>query len=172
MRTAKYRNHLPQLNGKVMLSDGGMETTLVFHQNIDLPYFSATHLLRMENGEQVIRDYFKPYIEIALASKRGLILGTPTWRASPDWAKAMNYTPAEMAETHRRAAALLASIRDAHETQSSPLLISGDIGPRGDGYVPGSKMTAQEAMEYHQPQMELFATTETDMVTALTLNYV
>jgi homocysteine S-methyltransferase len=172
MTTAKYRNRLPQLNGTVMLSDGGMETTMVFHNKIDLPFFSAAHLLRIENGEQIICDYFKPYIEIALASKRGLILGTPTWRASPDWAAAMNYTPAEMEETHRRAVALLAEIRNAHETRSSPFLISGDIGPRGDGYVPGAQMTADEATDYHLPQMQLFASTEADMVTALTLNYV
>ena len=83
MATAKYRNRLPQLNGTVMLSDGGMETTMVFHKNIDLPFFSATHLLRIENGEQIICDYFKPYIEIALASKRGLILGHPNLARKP-----------------------------------------------------------------------------------------
>ncbi|MCA8928382.1 MAG: homocysteine S-methyltransferase family protein [Alphaproteobacteria bacterium] len=167
----KYRNRLPQLNGKSMLTDGGLETTLVFHQEMDIPCFAAITVLRLQCGERIIREYFRPYVDIALASGRGLILGTPTWRASSDWAQELGYTPREMEAAHHRSVALLAAIRDTHETPDSPFVISGDIGPRGDGYVPGALMTAAEAAAYHRPQIETLAAAGADLVTALTLNY-
>ena len=40
-----YRDNLPQLTGTPMLTDGGLETTLIFQQGLDLPCFAAFHLL-------------------------------------------------------------------------------------------------------------------------------
>ncbi len=172
MSNAKYRNRLPQLNGKTMLTDGGLETFLVFHLEIDLPFFAAINVMRMADGEQIFRSYYKPYIDMAHSSNRGLILATPTWRASSDWEAQMGFSHQEMVDTHHRSAALMAAIRDAHETAESPLVISGDMGPRGDGYVPTNAMTAAEAEAYHRQQIDILAETEVDMVTGLTLNYV
>jgi S-methylmethionine-dependent homocysteine/selenocysteine methylase len=144
MINAKYRNRLPQMNGKSILTDGGLETFLVFHLEIDLPCFAAINVLRMPYGEQIFRNYYKPYIEMARASDRGLILATPTWRASSDWEAEMGYSHVEMVQAHRHGAALMQSIRDAYETAASPFVISGDLGPRGDGYVPGNAMTRRK----------------------------
>ncbi len=171
MPNAKYRNTLPQLSGKTMLTDGGLETFLVFHMDIDLPCFAAVNVLRMPDGDQIFRNYYKPYIELARASNLGLVLATPTWRASPDWEAEMGYSHAEMMDAHRRSAALMASIRDRYETLECPFVISGDLGPRGDGYIPGNAMSTAEAEAYHRPQIALLAETEVDMITALTLNY-
>jgi homocysteine S-methyltransferase len=41
-----------------------------------------------------------------------------------------------------------------------------------DGYVPGAAMNAAEAEAYHAEQIDAFAGTEADMVTAITMNYV
>jgi hypothetical protein len=57
---AKYRGRLPQLSGKPFLTDGGLETTLIFHNKLELPYFAAFDLLKDDSGCAVLREYFKP----------------------------------------------------------------------------------------------------------------
>lgn len=42
---AKYRDALPQLGGDWFLTEGGIETTLVFDKGLDLPEFSSFPLL-------------------------------------------------------------------------------------------------------------------------------
>jgi S-methylmethionine-dependent homocysteine/selenocysteine methylase len=84
---SKYRSHLPQLGKKVFLTDGGLETTLIFHEGIDLPHFAAFDLMRTTEGQSSLRAYFEGYIQIAEAAGYGFILESPTWRASSDWGK-------------------------------------------------------------------------------------
>ena len=79
------RSNLPQLHDHLFLADGGMETYLIFQQGIALPDFAAFLLLRTPEGEDMIRAYFRPYAEVARRYGTGLILETPTWRASADW---------------------------------------------------------------------------------------
>ena len=52
-----------------------------------------------------------------------------------------------------------------------PIVISGCVGPRGDGYSSSVWMSASEAEEYHSSQITALAGTATDMISALTLNY-
>jgi S-methylmethionine-dependent homocysteine/selenocysteine methylase len=52
------------------------------------------------------------------------------------------------------------------------MVVSGAIGPRGDGYVATNTMTADEARAYHLPQIDSFLAAGADMATAFTLNYV
>lgn len=79
----KYRNSLPQLNGKTVLTDGGLETVIVFQEGIDLPLFAAFHLMDSEEGLQRLRDYFDRYIPLAKQAGVGFLLESLTWRASP-----------------------------------------------------------------------------------------
>ncbi|MAR90426.1 MAG: homocysteine S-methyltransferase [Pseudomonadales bacterium] len=168
----KYRQALPQLSDTIFLTDGGMETTLVFIQEVELPCFAAFDQLCIEPGRQRLRDYYADYIKLAKRAQRGFILESPTWRANPDWGKKLGYGTNELADKNREAIAMMASLRVEHETPSTPLVISGCIGPRGDGYVADNKMSAQEAYEYHRVQIRTFADTEADLVTAMTINYV
>ena len=46
----KYRKALPQLAGKQMITDGGLETTLIFQEGIDLPLFAAFKALETDQG--------------------------------------------------------------------------------------------------------------------------
>jgi hypothetical protein len=59
------RNHLPQTSDKTLLTNGGLETTLIFDHGYDLPAFAAFDLLRREEGEQVLWDYNREYIHLA-----------------------------------------------------------------------------------------------------------
>jgi S-methylmethionine-dependent homocysteine/selenocysteine methylase len=168
---SKYRKRLPQLGDDLYLTDGGLETTLIFHDGLSLPCFAAFDLLRDEAGTGVLRRYFERYARIAREQERGLVLETPTWRANPDWGARLGYDAAALADANRRAVGLLLEIRAGFERGRTPVVISGNLGPRGDGYVPGARMSPAEARAYHGPQVEVFAATDADMVAAFTMNY-
>lgn len=130
------------------------------------------HLLKTPEGEAALRKYFRTYAEIARRLGTGLILESATWRANPDWGGKLGYTAGALADVNRRAISLLEQIRREYETEQTPVVISGCLGPRGDGYVPDRAMSAQEAERYHQAQMTTFADSAADMVCAITMNYV
>jgi S-methylmethionine-dependent homocysteine/selenocysteine methylase len=169
---AHYRANLPQLSNDLFLTDGGLETTLIFQEGIDLPGFAAFALLKHAAGYQALVNYFRTYATLARNYQVGLVLESATWRANPDWATQLGYSSAELTEMNRQAIALLHDIRQESETEQSRMVISGCVGPRGDGYIPTDAMTADEAQRYHQPQIETFRDADADLVTAVTMNYV
>jgi len=168
----RYRNRLPQLDGRLFLTDGGIETTLVFHDGLELPYFAAFDLLRRRDGREALERYYRGYAELARQFRTGLVLESATWRASADWGEALGYTRDELAEANRQAIHLLEALRTEVEGPETPVVVSGAVGPRGDGYVPSRTMIAAAAEEYHRAQIETFAETAADMICAVTINYV
>ncbi|HCY64119.1 MAG TPA: homocysteine S-methyltransferase [Oxalobacteraceae bacterium] len=169
---SKYRKHLPQLKDQLFMTDGGLETTLIFHNHIDLPYFAAFDLLKDAEGTAILERYYADYAEMARSRGIGLVLEAPTWRANADWAAKLGYDAVTLADANRKAISLMLRIRDAYETPQTRIVISGCLGPRGDGYAPSAMMTAAEAQAYHAPQIATFAQTDADMVAAFTMNYV
>jgi S-methylmethionine-dependent homocysteine/selenocysteine methylase len=167
-----YRNALPQLNGGFFVTDGGIETTLIFHQGLELPDFAAFDLLKRPGGESALREYFRAYARIAARHNADIVLESATWRASVDWGARLGYSEAELAEANRRAIALLERIRDELNETRIMAVISGCVGPRGDGYQPANMMTIDQALSYHRAQVDTFAGTAADMVSAITMNYV
>jgi S-methylmethionine-dependent homocysteine/selenocysteine methylase len=168
---AKYRGHLPQLSGRLFLTDGGIETTLIFHDGWELPYFAAFDLLKHNAGEEALRKYFRGYAALARQYGVGCILESATWRASADWGTKLGYSPETLAASNQRAIRLLQAIREEYETAETPMVVSGCIGPRGDGYNPASFMSAAEAERYHLAQASQFEAAEADMITAITMTY-
>src|SRR5688500_18275731 len=168
---ARYRNSLPQLGDKLFLSDGGIETRQIFHEGVDLPDFAAFNLLRSAYGTEVLTRYFRTYAEIARRHNTGLILESATWRANPDWSQRLGYTNDELVEANQAAIHLLEDVRDEYESEQTPIVISGCIGPRGDGYVPAHAMSEREAHRYHHQQVAAFSATAADMICAITMNY-
>ena len=164
------RAQLPQLSGETFITDGGMETTLIFNEGIALPDFASFILLEDPTGVDVLRAYYTSYLEIAAQHGVGIVLDTPTWRANPDWGDRLGYSAAELADVDRRGVALLEELR-ATADGVTHVIISGCIGPRGDGYRVDNEMTAEEAQRYHEPQVATFADTAADLVSALTLTY-
>jgi S-methylmethionine-dependent homocysteine/selenocysteine methylase len=66
---------------------------------------------------------------------------------------------------------MLVSIKEEFQKSIPTALISGCIGPRGDGYNPANRMSTEEAEAYHAAQIGVFAKTQVDMVSAITMNY-
>jgi S-methylmethionine-dependent homocysteine/selenocysteine methylase len=166
---SRYRKGLPQLGGGLFLTDGGIETTLIFHDGLDLPHFAAFHLLKDEAGTAALRRYFVRYAEIARANGTGFILESPTWRASAVWGEKLGYSAGALASANARSIALMQELRSEFECDRTPIVVSGCVGPRGDGYDPGAVMSADEAQDYHARQIGTFAETQADMVTAVTM---
>ncbi len=166
-----YRDALPQLDGQRFLTDGGLETTLIFLNQVELPCFAAFPLALTEEGRTVLARYFQPYLDLAKARAVGLILDTPTWRANPDWGARLGYDASGLAQANRAAVAFVAQLRAEQADAPGPIVLNGVLGPRGDGYKAESTMSAAEAARYHTPQIEAFRDSEADMVSALTMTY-
>ena len=169
---APHQATLPQLDGTLMLTDGGLETTLIFHEGAELPAFAAFDLLKDDEGTAVLRRYFDRYAEIAERRGLGLVLESPTWRANPNWARAIGYELDELDELNRKAIGLMHEVRDTYTSRVEPIVVSGCVGPEGDGYSPSSTLTADEAEAYHARQIGVFAEAGADLVTAITMTYV
>jgi S-methylmethionine-dependent homocysteine/selenocysteine methylase len=167
---SQYRSGLPQLQGGLFLADGGLETTMVFHEGLHLPDFAAFTLFGNLEGEAALRRYYESYAAIAERRNTGLIIESATWRASADWGAKLGYTPQALEAANRRAVQLLEEVRSAHK--GIRFVIAGCVGPRGDGYVPRNEMSESQAERYHAGQIRTFADTAADMVTVMTMNYV
>lgn len=158
---------LPQLTGSPVVTDGGLETDLIYHHGVELPDFAAFVLVDDEQGRDLLLRYYQDYIAIARGAGTAVQLETPTWRASQDWGDRLGYTAADLRRVNRDAVALLAGLRDGAGIES--FLVSGCVGPQGDGYVAGEVVDPDEAAAYHTAQIEAFADAGADLVTALTL---
>ena len=163
-------NDLPQLTGDALfVTDGGLETELVFHDGIDLPAFAAFPLLDNPDTRARLRRYYDGYLTIAREHGAGFVIETPTWRANPDWASQLGYSPEQLDAVNRAAVDLAEEVRAAATAGGLTAVVSGCVGPRGDGYDPRGAMTADEAERYHAVQIGTFADTSADQVTAITM---
>ncbi|TDD50076.1 homocysteine S-methyltransferase [Kribbella antibiotica] len=152
-----------------MVTDGGLETDLIFHHGQELPYFAAFPLLDSEKGRSLLTEYYDGYAAIAERTGTALMLESATWRASSDWGHLLGYSDDALARTNRAAIAMLDGLRDRYRATVPEVVVGGAVGPRGDGYHPDRQLDADEAAEYHAPQIEAFAQAGADIVTAYTL---
>lgn len=155
---------------QLYLTDGGLETTLLFHDGIDLACFAAIDMLRKPGGRAHLDRYFEDYLAIARDAGTGFVLESITWRASADWAEPLGLSQEELDRLNREAIAMLHDLRERHQSPKLPIVVSGCIGPRGDGYDPGRLMNVDEARAYHSRQAAIFAQEGADVVSAITMN--
>ena len=164
-------HHLPQLH-RPFLTDAGLETDLIFNRGMDLPCFSSVNLIKSEEGRAILDDYFRSFLELAERTRMGCVLETATWRASPDWAPELDVSREELDELNRAAVKMLAPLKAEFAGRGVTLVVSGCIGPRGDGYDPGAIMSVDEAEAYHRHQAAVLAGAGADMLSALTMTNV
>ncbi len=150
------------------VSDGGLETDLIFNRGVDLPEFASFPLVEHEAGRAHLRAYYDQYATIARTAGVGLTLESPTWRASRDWGAKVGYDAAALDRANRAAIALLQDLRASY-ADIEDVRIIGAVGPRGDGYVAGDAMTPEQATEFHRPQVESFVDAGVDVVGAYTM---
>ena len=141
---------------------------MIFHHGLDLPHFAAFTLLANERGRAALSTYYDTYLDVAEERGHPIVLDTATWRANADWGELLGYSAGALDEANRDAVAL---VRAAVARHSASVVVSGAIGPRGDGYVADQLMSAPEAQRYHEPQVRSLAGAGVDVVSALTLTH-
>lgn len=164
-----FVSELPPARGQQMVTDGGLETDLIFHHGIDLPRFAAFPLLESAAGRTLLESYYDGYATIAKSAGAGLMLESATWRANPDWGTRLGYTTAGLNRINASAIGMLAQLKERYADSVSEIVVCGVLGPRGDGYRPGQPVDPQAAAAYHRPQIEAFTAAGADLVTAYTL---
>ena len=160
---------LPLLD-RLFLTDGGIETDLIYNRGIELPFFASINLLRSSVGKEALEEYFRSYLDLARRLGTGFELVSASWRASPDWAAEFGLTQEELDRLNGQSVAMLRDLQSRYPDVTT--VVTGCIGPRGDGYDPGSIMSAEEAQDYHRRQAFAFATAGADMIGAITITNV
>ncbi len=160
------------LGEKYYLTDGGLETTLIFHRGMSLPHFATFDLLVSPEGKGILREYLTPYLATAAQYGLGFVMETPTWRSSTDWGYRLGYSEEELRTINMEAIRFAREVAGESDIPLEDVIVSGCIGPRGDGYSVAGRMTAEEAEAYHAPQIGAFAQAGADVVTAMTINYI
>jgi S-methylmethionine-dependent homocysteine/selenocysteine methylase len=151
----------------VALTDGGLETSLLFHEGFDLPCFASFPLLGDGRGRAALRRYFEPFLDTA--QERGLpfVLDTATWRANPDWGAQLGYDDGTLAAANSDAVEFARELAEGRPD----VTVNGVLGPRGDGHVVGERMSDDQAAEYHRWQIGVLCEAGVQRMTALTLTY-
>lgn len=155
--------------GATFLTDSGLETWLVFHREVELDDFAAFPLLDSTDGRTLLLEYYRDHLRVAQRARAGLVLETPTWRASADWGARLGYDAAALDRVNRDSVRFVREV--AAEADGLEVVVSGNIGPRGDGYKPSELLDADAAEAYHRAQITSFAAADVDRVTMLTATH-
>lgn len=155
---------IPALNtGPSYLCWAGLETDLIFNHGVELPGFASFPLLQSETGRALLLSAYQAQADVAARTGCGACLESVSWMANPDRAAPLGYAAGDLARINHDAIALMQQVHS-----DTPICLSAQVGPRGDGFVAGS-MTAQAARDYHLPQMEALAATAVDLLSGFTI---
>jgi len=154
------------------LTDGGLETWLFFQQGFEAPEFAAIMLMNDDAALNAMRRYFGKFLEMAEAADTGYILDTNTWRGCTRWAGQLDVSPEEMLSLSRKAVLFARELRDTWQDRVSPILVNGVVGPAGDGYTADDIPSAEQAYQFHLPQIETLVAGGVDMISAITITNV
>ena len=157
-------------HGLNYLTEGGQETEIMYKYGFDLPHFAMFPLLDDPRAVAELRGMYGRYLDTAARHGFGVIVGGLDYRASPDWASLLGYSPEALAEMQLRAIDFLREIAGPYAGQVPALMYAGIVGPRGDAYETNETITAEEAEEYHGVQLATLARAGVDLVEAMTFN--
>jgi len=160
---------IPSAGGRGFVSDGGLETDLIYHYGLELPAFAAFPLVESTEGRAALDRYWGRVADIARGADAGLLLEAPTWRANPDWGAQLGYDSAALDRLNRAAIDMLAEIKTERCGDVADVAVVGVVGPRGDGYVAGDRPEVSEAADYHRAQVGSFADAGADLAAAYTM---
>jgi homocysteine S-methyltransferase len=166
-----HRASLPQTQGRLMLTDSGIETDVIFGAGRDLPGFAVFPLVEDAQGRAILDRYYREHLDVAAAHGLGYVMETPSWRSNLDWGTSLGYAQDALDALDRAGVAFLVALRDVEPRVDGPVQVSGLIGPRGDLYQSGTAMTTEGAEEYHAHQVRVLADAGVDLISACTLAY-
>ncbi|MFN3938198.1 MAG: homocysteine S-methyltransferase family protein [Gemmobacter sp.] len=163
---------LARFGGGLWLTEGGLETELVFHDGIDLPFFAAFTMLETAEGRSRLERFYSGLLDLAERLGVGFVMDSHTWRGSEGWGARMGLSAASVAAINAESVAFLKNIRAGRGAQAARIAVNGVIGPAGDAYAPDRYMTVAEARSYHGPQVAALAAAGVDLATVMTMTHV
>lgn len=163
---------LPGPGQGTFLTEAGIETHMQYKRGYELPHFCLFDLMKNPKAVADLRSYHVALIEVALKHEVGAILDGVHYRTSRDWGELLGYSRQGLAEVVIQGIEFYKDLRREFETDTSPMPISGVVGPRGDAYKVGRLMSADEAEDYHSEQIETMKQAGAEFITALTFNHV
>ncbi|WP_337660109.1 homocysteine S-methyltransferase family protein [Anderseniella sp. Alg231-50] len=163
---------LPEPDGRMFLTEGGIETHMQYKKGHELRNFCLFELINDEHAMADLRAYHVNLIEVALKHKVGAVLDGLHYRTSRDWGEKLGYSAEALTDIVVRGIRFYQDLAREYETADSPMPVSGVVGPRGDAYDIGRIMEADEAEDYHSEQIATMKQAGADLVTALTFSQV
>lgn len=162
----------PSKHSDVMLTIGGIETTLLFKSSFPLRNMAAFETLLSDFGTDHLDSILAGFADVAVRYNRGLVIDTQTWRASSRWFDELDTSPEDRERIYKLAVKhaedLASTIHDATDGAVTPI-VQGIVGPMSDGYVDDGKVTVDEARRYHAPQVRAMKDANTKLITAATI---
>lgn len=143
----------------VTLTDGGIETRIIYEFKRPIGDFEAYQLLADEAGRDILRRIYQSYAQVAVRYGLPIQLGTPTWRASRKWTK-------DVGSVNAAAVELLRAVRQ--QFADVQIILAGVIGPASDGYATDEALSADAAFVYHRDQADVLAGLGVDLLYAPT----
>jgi homocysteine S-methyltransferase len=166
------RTFPPQQPGVFYLAEGGQETEILYKYGFDLPEFAMFPLLDNQRAMAEVRGMYERYLDTAAAHGFGALMAGMDYRASPDWAGLLGYSPSALEDMQYRAIGFLRDVAAPYLSQLPTVLVAGIVGPRGDAYTLKQDWTPEQAQDYHSTQIATLATVNVDLVEAMTFNSV
>ena len=159
-------------NDKIVLTDAGLETDLIFNRGFELPEFASFPLLDSEKGKRALKEYYRNFLELASEKGFDFLLECPSWRANPNWGQKLGYTDAALDIANAQCVAAMKELKAEYKQKINSIYISGCVGPSGDGYLHKMGMSPEEAFAYHLWQVKILAKNKVDLISALTMTNV
>ena len=161
------------LSERTFLTFAGDETYLLYIQGFPLREFCAFEVFDDAQAWRRMQDeLLRPIADAAAANGMGLLAGCLVWRASADYLARLGGR--DLAAVNRNAVertrAFIDEWRNGSEAaRATPVIITGDIGPRGDGYAVSGPVSVGAAYDYHAAQVEVLARAGVDVLLPLTM---
>jgi S-methylmethionine-dependent homocysteine/selenocysteine methylase len=141
------------------LTDGGIETRIIYEFRRPIGDFEAYKLLGDEAGRGILRRIYQSYAEVAVRYSLPIQLGTPTWRASRKWTH-------DVERVNTAAVELLRIVMKQYA--GAGIILAGVIGPASDGYEAREALSADDAAAYLRDQAGVLAGLDVDLLYAPT----
>ena len=92
---------LPQMSGSPVITDGGLETDLIYHHGVDLPDFASFPLVEDEKGAALLRAYYDGYVDIARRARHRRTAGDADLARERRLGDRLGYTAADLDRFNR-----------------------------------------------------------------------
>ncbi len=144
----------------------------MYRHGHDLPEFALFALLDRPDGLAALRQMYASYLDTAAATGSVPLIGGLDYRVSPDWVSRLGLSVEEIPALEERCIDFLREVAEPYRDRVATILYAGIVGPWGDAYTAATQMTADEAADYHSPQVSAMAAVGVDLVEAMTFGSV